>query len=111
MSKFGLDSPSNIKESIMAEAFNMLGTKVKDKITGFSGVVTSLNFDLFGCIQVFVTPKYNKESTNPHTGHYFDICRLECSSRIMDVPQFNKVPRSQDDLYQHGPVIKSNPRT
>ena len=29
----------------------LLGFKAQDKVTGFKGVITSVSFDLFGCIQ------------------------------------------------------------
>ena len=35
----------------------LLGLKVKDKVTGFTGIITSVSFDLYGCIQVIITPE------------------------------------------------------
>ena len=41
--------------------FKLLGMKVKDKVTGYSGVVTSLSFDLYGCVQAVITPITGKD--------------------------------------------------
>lgn len=35
---------------------DLLGYRVRDKVTGFEGVVTSIGFDLYGCVQAVVTP-------------------------------------------------------
>jgi hypothetical protein len=67
-----------------------LGMRVKDKVTGFSGVVSSVSFDLYGCIQAVVTPP--KEKAAPLAeGRWFDIARLEVVSktRVMPIPDFN----------------------
>ena len=34
---------------------DLLGRKVEDKVTGIKGVVTSVSFDLYGCIQAVIT--------------------------------------------------------
>ena len=36
--------------------FKVLGYRVKDKVTGYTGVATSVCFDLYGCVQVTVNP-------------------------------------------------------
>ena len=42
--------------------FNLLGMKGKDVVTGFKGVITSLSFDLYGCVQAVINPrKMDKE--------------------------------------------------
>lgn len=41
----------------MNKHFKLLGMEVKDKVTGFKGVVSTITFDLYGCIQAGVTPK------------------------------------------------------
>jgi hypothetical protein len=70
-----------------SEHLNILGLKCKDKVTGFSGVVTSISFDLYGCVQAVVTP--DAESGKNCT--WFDVTRLDVTSeRVMDVPDFNK---------------------
>ena len=69
----------------MNKHFNLLGLRVKDRVTGTKGVVTSLSFDLYGCIQAVVQPK-DKE------GMWFDVSRLKVSSNkpVMNLPNFEE---------------------
>lgn len=61
----------------------LLGLKVKDKVTGNKGVVTSICFDLYGCIQAIV-------SDSKGEGKWYDVSRLEVKSGkpVMDLPDF-----------------------
>lgn len=54
----------------------LLGLKVRDRITGFSGVVGSVCFDLYGCVQAVVSPPIDDKGTLPD-GKWFDTSRLE----------------------------------
>lgn len=53
-----------------------LGSKVKDRITGFSGIATSHVKYLTGCDQIGVTPGVDKDGKVQDT-HYFDHTRLD----------------------------------
>ena len=68
---------------------DLLGFKVKDKVTGATGVATSICFDLYGCIQAVVAPPAGSDG-EPKDGRWYDIARLEIvySSRVMDAPKF-----------------------
>ena len=70
------------------EHFEMLGYKAKDKVTGYKGVVTSLSFDLYGCVQVAITPLSKKDTIAG--GHWFDVTRIIITSKkpVMDLPNF-----------------------
>ena len=63
----------------------LLGRKVRDKVTGLEGVVTSLSFDLYGCIQAVVTENIEK-------CYWADITRLEVLDPrpVMELPNFAK---------------------
>ena len=78
---------------------NMLGFKVKDVVTGFAGVVTSVSFDLYGCVQYVVTPPSPKDSDKAEhqTSRWFDAKRLarQGKDRVMAVPDFVEVPGGQ----------------
>ncbi len=39
------------------EHMSVLGLWVSDEVTGFEGIATSVGFDLYGCVQVVVTPQ------------------------------------------------------
>lgn len=53
-----------------------LGSKVKDKITGFTGIAISHIKYLTGCDQIGVTPEVDKDGKVQDT-HYFDYTRLD----------------------------------
>lgn len=76
-------------KSICRKHLNLLGLKAQDKVTGFKGVITSLCFDLYGCIQATLTPisKENKRLDS----HWYDISRLKLISKkpVMDRPNFD----------------------
>lgn len=79
----------------MKEAMELLGLFVEDKVTNFSGVVTSVSFDLYGCIQAVVTPKLNEGKLED--GRWFDVKRLTIvnDKPVMEVPTFEDVPGGQ----------------
>ena len=69
--------------------FEMLGKPGKDSVTGFTGVVTSISFDLYGCIQAVLTPKADKKD-GIKDGHWFDVTRIEITNEtpVMALPDF-----------------------
>lgn len=77
----------------MKEYLAILGKKVSDRVTGFSGVATSVSFDLYGCVQVIVSPKLDIAGKIPDAA-WFDHKRLFTISEtpVMDVPTFENVP-------------------
>lgn len=54
----------------------LLGFRVRDKVTGFVGVVTSCSFDLFGCVQFVVSPPADEQTGKQADSRWFDECRL-----------------------------------
>lgn len=60
----------------MNEYMKLLGMKVKDKVTGFSGVVESVSFDLYGCVQIVVRPEATKDGKQSDA-HWFDAKRVD----------------------------------
>lgn len=72
----------------MNEHLELLGFEAKDKVTGFSGVITTLSYDLYGCIQYVITPKIIDGKRNE--GAWFDANRLKITGkkRVMEVPEF-----------------------
>lgn len=53
-----------------------LGNKVRDKVTGFTGIATAKIEYINGCIQYCVKPKVAKDNTMSE-GEYIDIDELE----------------------------------
>lgn len=64
-----------------------LGRWVKDKVTGLTGVVDTMHFDLFGCIQAGIDPGLDSEGKQKDF-RYMDISRLEIlkKKRVMENP-------------------------
>lgn len=85
--------------NIVERTFNYLGKTVIDKVTKYSGIVTSVSFDLYGCIQCLVHP--GLDSNNKlQDQNWFDINRLEISvsTPVMPLPKFT--------LFDTGPTEK-----
>jgi hypothetical protein len=53
-----------------------MGREVIDRVTGFTGVVTSRADFISGCDQYFVQPRVDKEGKKQEA-HWFDDLRLE----------------------------------
>lgn len=72
---------------------NLLGLRVEDKVTGFKGVVATVSFDLYGCIQAVVNPGANSEGTL-RDSQWFDVGRLKVTNDepVMDRPTFAWTP-------------------
>lgn len=70
---------------------DLLGMKATDLVTGFSGVITSIAFDLYGCIQAVIDPPVD-EKGDTKSGKWFDITRLDITHQIpvMTPPDFSK---------------------
>jgi hypothetical protein len=77
----------------MQEHLRLLGFKVRDVVTGFEGVVESIGFDLYGCIQAVVKGGLDTNGV-PNEGRWFDLKRLRAISDapVMPVPSFELVP-------------------
>jgi hypothetical protein len=79
--------------SKLRQHLDLLGMRVEDRVTGFKGVVTSISFDLYGCIQAVVNPGVTPDG-KPGDSHWFDINRLavEGSRPVMIPPEFDWTP-------------------
>ena len=67
----------NLKKHI-----DLLGYKVEDKVTGFTGVLASVSFDLYGCVQAIVTPTGLDKDGKIMDAHWFDISRLKILGKV-----------------------------
>lgn len=68
---------------------SLLGLSVRDRVTGMEGIVTSISFDLYGCIQALInTGLDEKGEFKPQ--NWFDIRRMEVLSEdpVMEQPDF-----------------------
>ena len=80
----------------MNEYLNLLGFKATDKVSKLQGVITSLSFDLYGCVQAVLSPQVNSDGQKV-SGQWFDVNRLDVSKervmeRILHAREINDVP-------------------
>jgi len=69
----------------------LLGLEVEDKASDASGIVISVSFDLFGCIQADVRPKKLDKEGKLRQCWWLDINRLRIVDKkpVMERPNFN----------------------
>jgi hypothetical protein len=96
---------SRNEDNLINDYLKFLGQKVRDRVTGWEGVVSSISFDLYGCVQAVITPKVAKDGKIPE-GRWFDIKRLVVlsSKSVMPVPSFAQVGGPENK-----PTISSDP--
>lgn len=72
----------------MKEYLALLGTTMKDRVTGVTGMVSSVCFDAYGCIQLCLAQTVQPDGKVPDS-YWMDEKRLEpAGPRIMDAPAF-----------------------
>lgn len=81
----------------MNEYMEKLGLKGRDRVTGVKGVVTSISFDLYGCVQFVLTPEADKDG-KPGDGFWYDAKRIETldSTPVMTPPSFATMPAGHE---------------
>ncbi|HEY3655455.1 MAG TPA: hypothetical protein VGL34_10830, partial [Steroidobacteraceae bacterium] len=74
---------------LISKSLNLLGRKARDKVTGFEGVIHSIGFDAYGCVQAIVNPPMKDGKLLDQA--WFDIKRLELFEAVMEPPDFGQV--------------------
>lgn len=59
-----------------------LGDRVKDSVTGFTGIAQGHALYRFGCAQFLVTPEKIKEDGSLLDAHWFDEQRIELVEKL-----------------------------
>lgn len=94
---------------MITKTINLLGFEASDKITGLKGVIDSVCFDLYGCVQVSLALKAKDDGEVP-SGRWFDVARIDVGKkRVMPVPAFQSAD-GMPQSYDHGPAHKAPPR-
>ncbi len=77
-------------DGMIKKHLELLGHEVKDKVSDYKGVVTSVTFDLYGCVQALVRPSKLREDGDFQSGAWLDVGRLKVisNSPLMDQPNF-----------------------
>lgn len=72
-----------------------LGRRVREKVTGAQGVITSVSFDLYGCVHGLVSfpqPTDGPQGKEPPDSRWYDVQRLEDTSptegRVLEPPDY-----------------------
>lgn len=89
---------------MIKETVDLLGHRATDKVTNATGVITSVCFDLYGCVQAAINPPMKDDGSVPE-GRWFDVNRLVVSyEAVMPVPDFDAIAAPGD--YNKGPAEK-----
>lgn len=85
----------------------LMGHRVEDKVTGFRGIVASVCFDLYGCVQACINPGMDKDG-KLQDSHWIDVSRLKVTTDtpVMEVPDFDFGPVAEG---KRGPAEKPSP--
>lgn len=69
---------------------DLLGCIGKDLVSGLEGVVTSISFDINGCVQAVITPP--AKDGEYKSGTWLDVARIKTWPKDieMDTPDFDK---------------------
>lgn len=92
----------------VCDALNMLGMEAVDQVTQNAGVVVSVSFDLYGCIQAALKPKGHNKDMMAFNGAWLDAHRLKMTSDtpITTIPTLKMMPEQDQDNQgtQKGPA-------
>jgi len=90
--------PKEYKENNMVN----LGDKVKDPVTGFTGIAISRHFYLNGCDRITVQPKIGKDMKNPGS-ITFDEPQLQILKKnAITIKQATKLTGGPDKYMDEG---------
>jgi len=78
--------------AVVMNHIGKLGFEAKDKITGFKGVIDSLNLDLYGCIQYSIKPTGMQKDGSLYDAYWFDVSRVDVIGKkpLMDAPKYSE---------------------
>lgn len=94
-------------------AFDLLGKKVRDRISGMTGVCSSIGFELSDIMRAAISPPVDKDG-KPVDGRYMAMARVEVLSdeRVMSAPAFSTEKPAFGAVPQqhaHGPADVPKP--
>ncbi len=88
---------------MIRESLNLLGQRARDRVTGVEGVVTSICFDLYGCVMAIVTPP--AQNGKRVDGEWYDVKRIEVTgSAVMPAPKFGGAFGDETGPEPHPPM-------
>jgi hypothetical protein len=96
-------------KGMIKEAIDLLGFKARDKVNGCTGVITSIAFDLTGCVQAHMNRGFDEKGAKLDN-FWHDVQCLEIYSeegRIIPIPDFDG-RKLTPSTYDSGPMEKSS---
>lgn len=83
--------------SIVQTTLDMLGKTARERVTGIKGIITSVSFDLYGCVQVTLHSGLDKDS-KPIEQFWWDMKRIEITdhNRVMPAPEFVRMETGKE---------------
>lgn len=92
----------------VTQYLDLLGRPATDKVTKFKGVVTSICFDLYGCVQAIVSPEADSKDGKLGDSHWFDVKRLDVSRKapVLTPPAFTQEVAGPENK----PAFRDGPR-
>lgn len=95
--------------NIINDSLKLLGLNVRDRVTGFAGMCSTVTFDAYGCVQAFVTPPVGADGKLAD-GHWFDVKRVVLNGdRVMPAPNFSQTKFGNENGSNALPGIPSMP--
>lgn len=89
-----------------------LGRRVRDKVTGARGIVTSVCFDLYGCVCGLITPPRKADEEKDPPAQWYDVKRLEQDGdepRVLEPPDHFLTNPGTEAGPEHKPGMPSQP--
>lgn len=85
------------EKALVQRHLDTLGHTAVDKVSGISGVIDSICFDLYGCVQASLRPQGADKDGNPYKGYWYDISRMRITSDepVMQQPDFTTGPMAE----------------
>jgi len=81
----------------LKKQLDLLGYQAEDRVTAIKGIITSISFDLYGCIQILLNPGIDKDGKLRDLV-WLDVNRVKVLSEkpVMDQPNFNAISGPMD---------------
>jgi len=95
---------------VIEQHLELLGTHMKDCVTGLEGMVDTVAFDAYGCVQASLRAKAKEDGTLPEA-YWFDVKRLiQSGKRIIAMPPHFTTPPGQETGSADKPAFSTLPK-
>jgi hypothetical protein len=90
----------NFEHSEIKKYFDWLGFRARDHVTRLSGIIDTISFDLYGCVQIVLRPQSSDNKLE--SGTWLDVSRVGIDTEDIH----GKEPVMQPPNFEHGDVAK-----